>query len=460
MPRRRLSGLLAVVGAVACQPDAPATTEPELDLSFPVADAAKLSSSDSCPNCTFEPVLYTRRSATPMKEVVEFEANPEGAYVLETNDLGTRGAESRLWLNGRRMKVGPGVQKRDVALDWSNTITVRLTGKPGSKLLVKVYQEVATVEVSPATARDRYHAARQFTAVARDRNGVEIPRQTFSWESGDIDIATVGATTGLARTVGPKYDKIAFSYKRISHGVGDAPIVALADGTPDKQGAATWTVVAGFVYVTYQAPHPDRSVRPHPVPFHYDDVRLGQMAATCASESSNRVWRDYSLGGERLFKQCYTAWEQANLHRVWVPPTPLTDGFYVYDYVPNVGLYGRYCGGGHPDGDWWDEYAKKGNYQPKDAIDAMCMEHDRSEQHHALNPSDDAAQAACIVRWGIEAEQLYEEGALVQPGSARWNEFWSDWPLMKEARDGWLAETSLLCFGPIYDQFKADRRIP
>lgn len=430
---------------------------------FDAACTQSGSSMHACPNCTFDPVLYTRRTGTPVTELIEFEANTDGAYVLETNDMDTRGAESRIWLNGERMKVGRGVQRRDVVLDSENTLTVRLTGKPGSKLLVKIFQEVATVEVTPATARHRYNATQQFTAVARDRNGVDIPRQTFTWGSGDTDIATVGASTGLARTVGPQHDTVRWSYKTISQGVGDAQIIAHADGSPDKQGTATWTVVAGFVYVTYQAPlplaSPNRDDRPNPVPFQYDEVRLSQMAVTCASEASNLAWREWSLPGERLFKQCFPAWEQSNLHRIWVPPTRLTDGFYVYDFVPNVGLYGRYCGGGHPDGDWYQSYANQGNYQPKDAIDAICMEHDRQEAHHELTPGEDDAQAACIVRWGIEAERLYEEGVLVQPGSARWNAFWSQWPDMAEARENWLVETSAICFGPIYKAFREDRGI-
>lgn len=460
MTRRHLAAPLALLVALGCDSDVP--TVPEAPLGDP-ADAGSVESTVApasvvCPNCIFDPVLYDRATGAPQTEVVEFEGHPDGAYVLETDDLGTPGAESRIWLNGARMRPGRGLESRDVVLGPENVLRVRLTGKPGSKLRVRIYQEVARVEVTPATARDRYHANRQFTAVARDRNGVEIPRQTFTWESDAPTIAVVDSM-GEATTVGPSYDAKAWSYKRTSTGVGDATIVARADGTPDKQGTASWTVVAGFVYVVFQAPHPDASVRPEPVPFHYDELRLNRMAVTCAREASNEEWWDYQAGTERLFRQCYTSWEQQNLVREWIPPTPLTDGFYVYSSVPNVGLYGRYCGAGHPDQDWYDQHAAKGDYEPKDAIDALCMEHDRQEAHHALTPGEDDREAACIVRWGIESELLYEGGALVPPGSARWNAFWSSWPAMKEARDNWLTETSLACFGRVYSRFKEDRRI-
>lgn len=445
-----------VIGLVACQSDD--ATAPDADHALPLTDPSTATS--TCPNCTFEPVDYTRETGIPVTEVVQFQGNPDGAYVLETDDLGTLGAESRIWLNGERMRAGRGVQRRDVVLDWDNELRVRLTGKPGSQLRVRVYQEVASVEVTPGTARHRNPATQQFTAVARDRNGVEIPRQTFTWESGDVTIATIGAADGLGKTVGLTHDAIRWSYKTISTGVGDAQIIAHADGTPDKQGTATWSVVAGFVYVTYQAPlplsSPNRAGRPTPEPFHYDEVRLSRMASVCARESSNLEWDEWERGGDRQFRQCYPKWEQSTRRRVLIEVFDVS--FYFYHRVPNVGLYGRYCGGGHP-GPWYHQHANVGNYPPKDAIDAMCMEHDRQEEHHELVPGEDDAQAACIVRWGIEAERLYEGGVLVQRGSARWNAFWRRWPAMAEARQNWLDETSLVCLGPIYRQFREDRGI-
>ncbi|HEX6050856.1 MAG TPA: hypothetical protein VFZ21_16370, partial [Gemmatimonadaceae bacterium] len=405
MHGRASAGLLFVACLVACAdviPPAPAANEL---VPAPVAGSHVM-----CPNCTFEPRLYTRLTATPIVEVIEFEGDPAGAYTIEISDLDTRGANASVELNGTPLNVRSGYLKRDVVLEEENRLLVRLTGKPGSQLLVRVFQEVASVEVSPATQRSRIPDTQQFTAVAKDRNGVVIPRQTFTWESRDSTIATIDSETGLSSTTGPVHDVSAFSYHTISTGEGTAEIVAHADGAPGKSGSATWTVVDGFVYVTFQASLPlssdRRAERPNPVGFRYDVRRLHAMAATCVGESDNTAWRPRVIPiGERQFRQCYPELELTTPTRVW-QVTPF-GGFYIYGFDTNVGLYGRYCGGGQPAGTWWD-MAVEGSYQPKDAIDALCMEHDRSDANHEI-PPEQVALAACIVRYGIESERLYEE---------------------------------------------------
>jgi hypothetical protein len=179
------------------------------------------------------------------------------------------------------------------------------------------------------------------------------------------------------------------------------------------------------------------------------------MSAACAAESSTIAWREFGTV-ERKFHQCYNELSLFNDTREWVPPTPLTNGFYIAGPpAPNVGLYGRYCGGGQPDGEWWNGLATAGNYQPIDPIDGVCMEHDRSLAHHNENAA--GAQATCIVRYGIEQEQLYEEGVLVEPGSERWNEFWSRWPDMARSRAHWLVTTRETCTPLVYAVFLAER---
>jgi len=454
--RASAAALLLAAFLAGCQTDM-ATTSSDLD------DPSGIDAQVACPSCTFEPQLYTRRTSIPVTEVIEFPGNPAGAYTIEVSDLGTRGANASVELNGEPLNVRSGNLKQDVVLDWENALHVRLTGKPGSRLAVRVFQEVASVEVTPDAPRSRIAATLQFTAVAKDRNGVEIPRQTFTWESRNLTIATIGAATGLAATTGQVYDMNPWSYKTISTGEGPVEIVAHADSTDGKLGTATWTVVAGFVYTTFQAAlpedSPNRASRPASVPYHYDFSRLQSMAATCAAESQNTAWRPQAPPGvgERQFKQCYPALETETPTRYWVPATLFTAGYWVYGGSDsNVGLYGRYCGGGQPDGEWWTRAWQPG-YQPKDPIDAMCMEHDRSEDLHELNAFTNAAGAACIVRYGIEAEQLHEEGVRIQPGSARWDAFWSAWPRMLEARDHWLKETAKICFGPVYNIFLDNR---
>lgn len=441
-----------VVLIAACESDLTTTGAGSHDLASqddrPETSAPSANSEDACPNCTFGPTLYTRATGIPVTEAGEFGGNPAGAYTLETDDLETRGAESRLWLNGERMKVRPGLHQQDVVLEEDNSLEVRLTGKPGSKLRVRIFQEVETVEVTPEQAEGRIQTSQQFTAVALDRNGVEIPTQTFTWESGDPSIATVGTTTGLARTVGEVHDTEGFSYTTTSLGEGSAEITAHADAS-DKHGIGTWTVVHGFVYTTYRAPPPHTG---DPLkPFRYDEARLSQMASTCSRESSDTEWWDnipLNPLGERQFKRCYPSVELTTPRRNKLTKVPTGP-------QANVGLYGRYCGGGHPDRSWMDD-ARSGDYQPRDPIDALCMEHDVSEDHHDI-PASQVAKAACIVRYGIESDELHYEGVRVPEGSDRWNEFWDRWPDMAGAWNHWIVETTASCFGPIYTNFLEER---
>ena len=467
MSYRASTVLLLVAVLAGCGADVTTPTSSEVDEdkagthaqpAVPAADGPV-----TCPKCTFEPRLYTRRTATPVTEVVQFPGNPAGAYIIEISDLGTRGANASVDLNGKPLNVRSGQLRQDVILDWQNTLHIRLTGKPGSQLSVRVFQEIASVSVTPSAPRSRIGSPLQFSAVAKDRNGVSIPRQTFAWESRDATIATIHPTTAQATTTGPVHSEAAWRYTTIRTGEGPVTIVAHADGTPGMNGTATWTVVAGFVYSTFRAPlpldSPNRASRSEPEALRYDVARLQSMAGRCNTETSNTAWRPQGIGGgERQFKQCYPELEHATPTRRWVEPTPFTPGFYQVGSDNNVGLYGRYCGGGHPDGNWMD-LARANGYQPKDPIDGMCMEHDRSLENHELDPFKNAAAGGCILRYGIETETLYEEGVRVAPGSARWNAFWNAWPAMAEARAHWINESKRICFGLIYTKFLEDRGV-
>jgi hypothetical protein len=165
------------------------------------------------------------------------------------------------------------------------------------------------------------------------------------------------------------------------------------------------------------------------------------MDARCNIESHNQSWQDYALGGQRLFVQCFPTLALST------PRVRTILGVDIYDDVDNIGLYGRYCGAGHPGEEFYHNFANSGNYQPKDPIDAVCLEHDAQDTNHELSTSDpvESLLATCIVRYGIEAETLYEDGVRVQPGSARWTAFWNAWPAMAESRQHWLNVTRLSC---------------
>jgi len=455
---RQTAGLLVLAVVVGCEADL--TTPASSDTSANESEVTTASSTvdpDTCLTCTFEPRQLTRGTGQPLTEVVEFAGNPAGAYTIEFDDHGSRGGQTNVELNGKRIHVRSGVVRQAVALDWDNVLKVRLAGKPGSRLDVRVFQEIASVAVTPATVTSRLPATLQLEAVALDRNGVAIPRQTFTWASHRLMVATVDQD-GLASTVGPVADMHAWNYKTISTGVGDVGFVARADGT-HMSGSATWTVTAGFVYTTFQAPRsiedPNHANRPFAVAYSYDSTRIAGMIDTCGVETYNIKWRPQQAPGigERQFRQCYLRLETET------PTRHVIGNIEISGSDSNVGLYGRYCGAGQPDREWW-ELALAPGYQPLDPIDAMCMEHDRSEVLHDLHAIFDAATAACIVLWGIEADQLHEDGVRVARNSPRWNVFMNTFRDLADARAHWLHDTARACnnnVAQIYDNFLQDR---
>jgi len=445
------AGLFLILSAMACGTDkatAPATqASAEYDAS--VSSTAP-TEAGTCPACAFGPRLYTRATGQPVTNVATFSGNPAGAYFIEIDDHGTQGANATVLLNGEALDARSGYIKKAVSLRATNELQTRLTGKPGSKLEVSVFQEVHSVTVTPNLTYTRMPSTQQFTAVARDANGVVIPGQTFEWQSSHATIATIGVNSGLATTTGAVNDNRSWHYETITTGEGTTQIVARAIGT-SVQGSVPWKISAGFVYTTFRASLPlnsaHRADRPNPVGLRYDVARLNTMAARCDFERTHEMWFEARAGGERLFFQCFPELQLTNLRR-----QPLPFGLYAYSDAPNVGLYGRYCGEGHPDGVFYHGpyefgFATGNNYQPKDPIDAMCMEHDAQDINHELSKTDvvESIIATCIVRYGIETETLYEDGVRILPGSSRWHAFWDAWPRMFETSVHFLAATLATC---------------
>lgn len=440
---RKITVVFFTLGALACGAD-PTPSDLLAPVSNTGAKGAAAADITTCPACTFGPRSYVRTTGQPVTDVATFAGDPAGAYFIEIDDHGSQGANATVLLNGSPIDARSGHLRRPVSLLANNQLQTRLTGKPGSTLEVKIFQEVHSVDVSPHPGLTRMPASQQFTAVARDANGVAIPNQTFEWSSSNATIATIGAESGLATTTGAVNNTIKWNYNTISTGEGTAQITAHAIGTT-VEGSAPWQISGGFVYSTYRAPlaltSPNRAKRPNPEPLRYDAARLSIMANRCGVENANVMWFEYSLGGERQFHQCFT-----NL-ALETPRRRTILGVDIIDAVPNVGVYGRYCGEGHPDGTWYHDFANSGNYPPKDPIDAVCMEHDAQEQNHELSTSDagESLEATCIVRYGIEAETLFEDGVRVQPGSTRWNAFWDARPAMAAARQHFLSLTKTTC---------------
>jgi len=388
----------------------------------------------------------------------KFPANSAGAFFIEIN--ASAGARGTVVLNGGlTLDVRPGRDRRATSLRAKNRLAVRLTGEPGSFVEVMVLQEVHAVTVTPGSASGLIPTTAQFTAVATDVNGVVIPGQTFVWSSSNTSIATIDASSGLARTTGPVYDRQAFNYQPISTGEGIVQVNAAVVGVATVAGYGTWSVKqGGFVYATSRAPLPlyaqDRYTRPLPQEIRYDSNRLSAMRQRCITESTDSLWVAYGLS-ERRFYKCYPALEGTNLFRQWYPIYG-----YHYWYDGNVaGLYGHYCGHGFPDGAYW-EIANNPNYDPLDPIDAMCMDHDKSGDTHRI-PAHEPNVALCVVRYGIENETLYEDGVSIPSGSPRFLAFLKASPSLAIARDhfykGAVGNALVGCNGFAWTQFKHHR---
>lgn len=441
---RGTAGLVPLFALFACSIDRPTAPDLRASAESISASSAALNGSSTCPACTFGPRSYTRTTGQPVTETSTFAGNPLAAYIIEIDDHGSQGANATVVVNGRSLDARSGHIREPITLQANNQLQARLTGKPGSTLEISIFQEVHSVTVTPNLGLTRMPATQQFVAVAGDANGQPIPNQTFAWQSSDATIATIGASSGLATTTGAVNSTLRWSYNTISTGEGTAEITARAIGT-EVQGSVPWRISAGFVYSTFRASlplaSPNRSSRPSPVPLRYDAARLITMRDRCQVESNNESWQDFAAGGELLFLQCFPTLEITNLHRFTIL------GVTFFDRIPNVGLYGRYCGAGHPGEEFYQQHANVGSYQPKDPIDAMCMEHDAQEDNHELSTSDPAESvlALCIVRYGIEAERLFEDGVRVLPGSTRWNVFWNSWQPMAVARQHFLDLSRATC---------------
>ena len=454
LPRYGYSAaLLLTLAVVACQPDRALAPDSAAHAASGSSEkgageggsaiAGVPTEGGACPACAFGPRLYTRDKAQPITDAATFTGNPAGAYLIEIDDLGTQGANATVILNGVSIDARSGHLRKEISLGTNNELLTRLTGKPGSKLTVSIYQEVHSVTVTPNRNYTRIPATQQFTAVARDKNGVVIPSQTFEWSSSNTSIATITASSGVGRTTGEIHNNAAWTYETISTGEGTSQISARAIAST-VTGSVPWKISSGFVYTTFRAPRPfgpNRHLRPSREPFRYSVARLGPMEATCASERSISERISYA-GGMGLFFQCFPVLEMTTSVRY-----PLPFGLFVDEDVPNVGLYGRYCGAGHPSETFVD-LARGGNHQPKDPIDAMCMEHDRQSQSHDLSTAvggGENALATCIVRYGILHETLHEDGVLVEPLSERWFAFWAERPEMFQARLHFLVATTASC---------------
>ncbi|HYU01514.1 MAG TPA: hypothetical protein VEK85_14135 [Gemmatimonadales bacterium] len=159
MENNRQCARLALVtafclGAAACQLDSPTgspvVAEPVLRIAERAADG--LDASGNCTGCVVGPVTFVRDPGAPRSETLTFSAVAGTMYMVDLDDLGSRGADASVMLNDDTLLTPRGTGNAStqhfsdsVRLTDRNTLVVRLVGKPGSKLRVAIWTETPFV---------------------------------------------------------------------------------------------------------------------------------------------------------------------------------------------------------------------------------------------------------------------------------------------------------------------------
>src|SRR5207248_2435322 len=103
--------------------------------------------------CVFHPRVYELVPSVPITEITDFVADPEADYLIDIDNTGSQGANGTVILNGEVLLAGRQHVRHAVALRAQNTLTVRLTGKPGSGLNLRVLGGTKSVGASGGTVR-------------------------------------------------------------------------------------------------------------------------------------------------------------------------------------------------------------------------------------------------------------------------------------------------------------------
>lgn len=116
--------------------------------------AGSLFTDGGCAECVVD-LQLTRWPGPPITETREFAGDPGGTYLLEIDDVESLGANAFVDLNGRRLfgpaaGLHPSVHRvrMPIVLRETNELRVRLTGKPGSTLRIRVL--AGTADIGPA----------------------------------------------------------------------------------------------------------------------------------------------------------------------------------------------------------------------------------------------------------------------------------------------------------------------
>ena len=137
------------LAAAACQLDRPTGAElasGDVEIRTPTRPLTGLDPSGNCSDCRVGPVTFVRQQGAPMVVTRTFAATAGQTFVVDLDDLGSKGADASVALNGvtllpsRGDGAGPARHYREmVTAQSNNTLEIRLVGKPGSMLRVAVW---------------------------------------------------------------------------------------------------------------------------------------------------------------------------------------------------------------------------------------------------------------------------------------------------------------------------------
>src|SRR5262245_29220636 len=113
-----------------------------------------------CPACVFGPQVYQRLTGVPRIEMAAFVTDPAADYLIDIDDQGSQGSDGSVILNGEVLlaprtaaDVGLRHVRRAVVLRAQSALVVRLTGKPGSSLSIRVLGGTKSVGALGGTLR-------------------------------------------------------------------------------------------------------------------------------------------------------------------------------------------------------------------------------------------------------------------------------------------------------------------
>ena len=117
---------------------------PERPAGSPLTSASGVASLTSSGDVV-GPLTYVRSTGKPVDQTSTFAADPGARYLIDINDDSTQGADGSVTLNGQvllapRTSSDSGARhiQVSIALLAENTLSVRLTGKPGSRLTISI----------------------------------------------------------------------------------------------------------------------------------------------------------------------------------------------------------------------------------------------------------------------------------------------------------------------------------